>query len=245
MFRIRVRCERGRRVTFTNADVLKDAAFNMLRAAGCPAELLVGDEARHWGAGAVCPRKIVPGAPVRRASEILISTIDPEISAYIVKADPGEMRKYQPTTGENIDMTGATIVHDLDPVAPGSTFIDAIALSPIVVSRRDNAHRAPAGRFYGDATGCDLSAAINHRLSRVAKRPIALNLVPDDLYLSYHPNSHAVRADIKNVNGKPGVVVGMIFPFVLCGNPSDLRLSWYAGLGEKNRLGFGFFGLAA
>jgi CRISPR-associated endoribonuclease Cas6 len=245
MFRIRVRSPKGRSITYTNADVLKDAAFNMLRAAGCPAELLIGKQARHWGAGAVCPRKIASGAPVRRTSEILVSTIDPGVAAYLVKADPGEMRKHQPATGENIDMSGAVIVQDLDPVTPGSSFIDAIALSPIVVSRRDRTEQASAGRFYGDASTCDLSAAVNLRLSRIVGRQVALNVVPDDFYLSERPDSHAVRTDIKNINGKPGVVVGLVFPFVLCGSPDDLRLAWYAGLGEKNRLGFGFFGMAA
>ncbi len=244
MFRIRVRCKRGRRVTYTNADVLKDAAFNMLRAAGCPAEFLVGERARHWGAGAVCPRKIASGAPVRQTSEILVSTIDPEIATYAAKADPREMRKHQQATGENIDMADAIIVHDPDPVVPGSRFIDALALTPIVLSRRDLAERASGGRFYDDVRSCDLSAAINHRLSRIAGRSVVLNLVPDDFYLSNRLKNHAVRVDIKNISGKSGVVVGLMFPFALCGSPDDLRLAWYAGLGEKNRLGFGFFGLA-
>jgi CRISPR-associated endoribonuclease Cas6 len=245
MFRIRVRSRKGRHVTYANADVLKDAAFNMLEAAGCPAELLVGPRARHWGAAAICPRKVSPGSPVRRVSEILISTTDPDIAACLTRADPDQMRKTQPATGETVDMREGLIVQDLDPVAPGSSFIDAIALSPIVVSRRDPDDRAANGRFHGDVRGCDLSAAVNSRLSRLAGRTVALKVAPDDFYLSTRPNGHAVRVDVKNVGGKPGVVVGLVFPFVLCGTPDDLRLAWYAGLGEKNRLGFGFFGLAA
>lgn len=245
MFRIRVRCGRGRRITYTNADVIKDAAFNMLLATGCPAERLAGDAARHWGAGAICPRKIAPNMPVRQTSEILVSTIDPEITAYLRKADPGAMRKHQSATGETIDMSGATIVSDLDPVVPGTTFIDAIALTPLVVSRQDRKEGALKGKFHDDASACDLTAAVNHRLSRIAGRAVSLNLVPDDLYLSTRRGAHAVRADIKMMNGRAGVVVGLVFPFVLCGTPEDLRLAWYAGLGEKNRLGFGFFGLAA
>lgn len=245
MFRIRVRSRRGRPVIYANADVLKDAALNMLEAAGCPAPLLVGPEARHWGAGAVCAHRLAPDKPVRRASEILVSTTDPTVASYLAKADPAQMRKTQAATGESIDMRGGSIIPDLAPVAPGSSFIDAIALSPIVVSRRDAGERMTKGRFHGDARGCDLTAAINSRLSRLAGRCVTLNLTPDDFYLATRRDGHAVRVDVKNTGGAPGVVVGMVFPFVLCGTPDDLRLAWYAGLGEKNRLGFGFFGLAA
>jgi CRISPR/Cas system endoribonuclease Cas6 (RAMP superfamily) len=31
---------------------------------------------------------------------------------------------------------------------------------------------------------------------------------------------------------------------VLAGSEEDLRLAWYAGIGEKTRLGFGCMGLA-
>ena len=34
-------------------------------------------------------------------------------------------------------------------------------------------------------------------------------------------------------------------PYLSRSHPDDLRFAWYAGIGEKNRLGFGFFGLAA
>jgi hypothetical protein len=51
MFRIRIQCTQGRRVTYTNLDAIKDAALAMLESAGCPGKMLSGPEARHWGRG--------------------------------------------------------------------------------------------------------------------------------------------------------------------------------------------------
>ena len=119
MFRIRIRCAQGRRVTYTNLDVIKDAALAMLESAGCPGKMLSGPEARHWGAGPVTPIRISP--LVRRTREIVVSTPDPDIARHLLKADPAAMRKDQPATGERIDMSGARIVPDPDPVVPGST----------------------------------------------------------------------------------------------------------------------------
>ncbi len=75
--------------------------------------------------------------------------------------------------------------------------------------------------------------------------PSSLTVAPDDMYVATRRQSCATRVDIKRMGSQSAVVVGMTFPFILCGSPDDLRLAWYAGIGEKNRLGFGFFGLAA
>ncbi|WP_221930826.1 CRISPR-associated endoribonuclease Cas6 [Telmatospirillum sp. J64-1] len=243
MFRIRLRCAGNRRITFSNVDVIKDAAGAMLEAAGCPPRMLYGPEARSWGAGPVMPRRIAP--LVRQAKEVFVSTPDPDIAAFLMKADPATMRKQQPATGEVLDMTGAAIRADLDPVVPGCTFIEAVALTPIAISRQGGAEGRKTGKWHDDIRHCDISAAVNSRLSRLAGRPVGLTLVPDDLYLAGRGKGHAVRVDVKRSGDKAGVVVGLLFPFVLCGPPEDLRLAWYAGLGEKNRMGFGFFGLAA
>jgi hypothetical protein len=86
MFRIRIRCAQGRRVTYTNLDVIKDAALAMLESAGCPGKMLSGPWARHWGAGPVTPIRISP--LVRRTREIVVSTPDPDIAHHLLKADP-------------------------------------------------------------------------------------------------------------------------------------------------------------
>jgi CRISPR-associated endoribonuclease Cas6 len=90
----------------------------------------------------------------------------------------------------------------------------------------------------------DISAAVSRRLTTLAGRPVNLAVDPDALYLSGR-KTHSVCVDVKTNGGKQATVVGMVFPFTLCGSPEDLRLAWYAGIGERNRLGFGFFGSAA
>jgi CRISPR-associated endoribonuclease Cas6 len=240
MFRIRMRCAQGRRVTYTNLDVIKDAALGMLESAGCPGKMLSGPEARHWGAGPITPIRISP--LVRRTREIVVSTPDPDIARHLLKAEPAAMRKDQSATGEHIDMTGARIVPDLDPVVSGSTFIDAFMLTPIAISRRGD---RTGRRWHGDPGEAELSAAVNRRLSRIANRCVSLTIIPDDMYVATRRQSCATRVDVKRMGSQSAIVVGMTFPFILCGSPDDLRLAWYAGIGEKNRLGFGFFGLAA
>lgn len=240
MFRIRIRCAQGRRVTYTNLDVIKDAALAMLESAGCPGEMLTGPQARHWGAGPVTPIRISP--LVRQTCEIVISTADTGIARHLVRADPAAMHKDQAATGERIDMSGGRIVTDPDPVVPGSTFIDAFMLTPIAISRRDD---RTGGRWHADPSEVDLSAAVNRRLSRIAGRLVCLTIAPDEMYITTRRQSCAARVDVKRMGSKSAIVVGMTFPFTLCGSRDDLRLAWYAGIGEKNRLGFGFFGLAA
>ncbi|HSK41934.1 MAG TPA: CRISPR-associated endoribonuclease Cas6 [Arenibaculum sp.] len=244
MLRIRIRSG-GRGIAYTNIDVVKDAAINMLEAAGAPVALLSGPDARLWSVGAICSRKLAPRQgstfPLRLANEVVVSTPDPEIAAYLSKADPSAMRKVQPATGEDVDMSGADIVPDVDPVVPGTSFIEAFALTPILVSRKGD---RGAGKWHGDVRQVDISQAVSHRLSRLSGRRVALSVAPDELYLSGR-GTHAVRVDVKATGGKPGVVVGMMFPFTILGSPDDLRLAWYAGIGERNRQGFGLFGLAA
>lgn len=115
-------------------------------------------------------------------------------------------------------------------------------LTPLAISRRDD---RTGGRWHADPSEVDLSAAVNRRLSRIAGRLVYLRIVPDEMYITTRRQSCAARVDVKRMESKSAIVVGMTFPFTLSGSPDDLRLAWYAGIGEKNRLGFGFFGLAA
>jgi hypothetical protein len=218
MVRIRIRCAQGRRVTYTNLDVIKDAALAMLESAGCPGELLTGPEARYWGAGPITPIRISP--LVRRTREIVVSTPDADIAPYLLKADPAGMRKDQPATGEHINMSGARIVLDPDPVVPGSTFIDAFMLTPIAISRQGD--RA-GGRWHADPGEVELSAAVNRRLSRIAGRSVCLTIVPDEMYVATRRQSCATRVDVKRMGSRSAIVVGMTFPFTLCGSPKPAK----------------------
>ena len=115
-------------------------------------------------------------------------------------------------------------------------------LSPLVISRED--HKDSKRHWHNNVDGFDLSAAVNKRLSRIVGRPTALNLHPDHLYLRIQPRHDTLVPIKESRDGKRGFVVGMLFPLVLRGCDEDLRLAWYAGIGEKNRNGFGTIGLA-
>jgi CRISPR-associated endoribonuclease Cas6 len=113
-------------------------------------------------------------------------------------------------------------------------------LSPLVVSRRVNGER----RWASNIDEIDVTAAINNRLSVLAKRSVRLKVEPDSLYLRCNPR-HDTLIPLKQINGgKRSFVIGLRVPLVLQGSEEDLRLSWYAGIGEKNRFGFGCIGLA-
>lgn len=89
----------------------------------------------------------------------------------------------------------------------------------------------------------DLAAAVNARLSRLAGRSVNLQVEPDSLYLRANPR-HSVLVSLKRKpNGRHAFVIGMSAPLVLAGSEADLRLAWYAGIGEKTRNGFGCIGL--
>jgi CRISPR-associated endoribonuclease Cas6 len=246
MHRVRFRLPKGRQISFTNFDIIKDSAINMLVAAGANPATLIGPGGCHWGAAPVCRSYTAPagvrGMAIRTASEIVVSTTDPELSSLLAKADPDRMTKSQSATGESVSMAGSAVIPDEDPVVdPGTEFIEAFALTPILLSRAED---RTLGRWHSDVRDVDISTAVSRRLSKISGRSVKVAVEPDTLYLSGR-SSQACRVDIKSNGTKQAVVVGMVFPFTLFGLPEDLRLAWYAGLGERNRLGFGFFGKAA
>jgi CRISPR-associated endoribonuclease Cas6 len=245
MLRIRLKTPRGRDIEYTNVDVIKDAATNMLVAAGGNRTRLGGEGSLLWGAAAICTRYTTPRNgkdPARRiAHEIVISTPDPEVATLLEHSNPDNMRKFQPVTGESIDMSGATMTMEMDPVIPDlTTSLDAYALTPMLASRVDGRQ---LGRWHSSVRDFDLSATVSARLSRIAGRTVNLTVVPDELYLAGR-GTYATRVDIRTKDKKPVVVVGMTFPFMISGPWEDLRLAWYAGIGERTRLGFGFFAAA-
>jgi CRISPR/Cas system endoribonuclease Cas6 (RAMP superfamily) len=65
----------------------------------------------------------------------------------------------------------------------------------------------------------------------------------DPLYLRANPNHTTCITVKKFANGKRCFVLGMQAPLVLAGSEEDLRFAWYAGVGQKNRNGFGCLGL--
>lgn len=121
----------------------------------------------------------------------------------------------------------------------GTSGLGVLMLSPLVLGVPGERHR----RWIQRLNDMDLSAAINPRLSRLAGRPVALQIQADSLYLRANPR-HSVLVSVKQApSGQSSFVIGLSAPLVLVGSEADLRLAWYAGLGEKTRAGFGCIGL--
>jgi CRISPR/Cas system endoribonuclease Cas6 (RAMP superfamily) len=72
---------------------------------------------------------------------------------------------------------------------------------------------------------------------------VKLNIQADSLYLRANPSHSVLVATKGSPQGRASFVIGMQAPLVMSGSEQDLRLAWYAGIGEKNRNGFGCLGL--
>jgi len=234
MRRLRLSAPRGKSIRYRSVDTIHDAAICMLTAAGASAETLIGEKAKVWGAGTVFPRKGNPQTGELSARAVVISTIDPELSEIFSRIDTSQMRSVRNRTGERVDLTGWTIEEDPAPVVDGMSFLPAMCGSPIAIS-----HRVPTqfGKWFRDFRDGDVQGRVNERLSRMTGREVRLRLSPDQGYID-SKRSHAVHCRIK-ADQPAGVVVAMSLPLLIEGSPDDLETAWYAGIGEKTRMGFG------
>ena len=235
MNRIRIVLPKGRAAEYRYQDILHDSLVNGLTAAGLPAESLIGPSAGLWHFAALGWRN----RDVCRVHTLVAGAADPRIAEALEKLRPEDVAHARARTGETVDFSGAEMEPDPDPVAPGQNALGVVLLSPLAISRRNGSRR-----WHTDMTEADMGAAISARLTRLAGRPVNLRAEPDRLYLRTRPR-HDALVPIKQLkNGNRAFVIGMRAPLVLVGEPEDLRLAWYGGVGEKNRNGFGCIGLA-
>ncbi len=238
MYRIRLSLPRGQEATYRNLDLLHDALVGAWAATGASSEDVVGRQARPWNFAALGGHR--DGGNM--VHTLVVSTPDRELANHLTRFDPAQVRYGRSHTAEAVDFARAMILPDPDPVAPGQTALGVVMLSPLAISREDS--EGSKLRWHNKVDDFDLSAAVNKRLSRIAGRPTTLGLHPDRLYLRIQPR-HDTLVRIKETReGKRAFVIGMLLPLVLQGCEEDLRLAWYAGIGEKNRNGFGAIGLA-
>jgi CRISPR-associated endoribonuclease Cas6 len=170
---------------------------------------------------------------------LIVSTPDPELAQSLRKIKPSNIQKTRGYSQEHINFSAATIKQEADCIPPNEGILSVLLLSPIVVQDRN----ADSKRWHTDFNQFALADAVNHRLSRLAKRPIHLMVQADPLYLRANPK-HSVYINLKHyANGQRDFVLGMQAPLILAGSEADLRFAWYAGIGEKNRNGFGCIGL--
>lgn len=217
-------------------DIVHDALANALIAAGATPEAVVGCHAKPWHYGVLGYRRKNENA----AHTLIVGTPDPHLSKILDHIRTEDICQARALTGETIDFSTATIEDDPAPVIPGQKHLGLLMLSPLAVSAplsSRNGHK-----WQRCLTDFDPAAAINGRLSRLAKRKVNIHLWPDTLYLRTHPR-HDVLVRLKKLsNGKEAFVIGMKMPLVMEASEEDLALAWYAGIGEKNRCGFGCIG---
>jgi len=238
MYRLRLSLPKGQGVAYRNLDVLHDALVNAWTAAGAEPRTVVGHEALSWHFAAL-GRRLNGYSMVHT---LVVGTPSPRLSEFLMRIDPAQVSHARASTGECVDFSGAGIVPDPDPVGPGQNAMGVVMLSPLAISRADRNGSGP--RWYSTLEGLDVSEAVNKRLSRLAGRTVDLRVEPDRLYMRIQPRYDTLVRIKEGRGGKIAFVIGMLIPLVLQGREEDLRLAWYAGIGEKNRTGFGAIGLA-
>ncbi len=235
MLRIRIQLPRQQVQYYRYYDILHDALINAWIAAGADAKDVIGASALLWNFAALGKHQSTQGM----VHTLIVSTPDKTLASYLAKFESKNIRYIRAKTEELIDFSAATIHQENDPLTAEHKNLGVFLLSPLVIQKRDSKHR----RWHDKLQAVDLSAAINHRLSRLSQRKIELNVLPDSLYLRANPK-HSILIKTKRMKqGKEAFVIGMQAPLLLVGSEEDLRLAWYAGLGEKNRNGFGCIGL--
>lgn len=240
MLRLQIKLSKNDKIYYKYLDILHDALVSALAAAGAKSEQITGMNALPWNFGAL-------GGQDKQGNQIhtlIVSTPDATLAKFLHKINPAEIRYARASTVEVVDFAKAKISIEDDPIMPGQNILGVLMLSPLLVSKRKiESSRKNGKRWHKHLGQFDLSAAINHRLSRFAGRDINLQVQPDSLYIRINPD-HSVLVPTKQVHGKSVFVIGMKAPLVLTGSEADLRFAWYAGIGEKTRNGFGCIGLA-
>lgn len=233
MYRIRMTLPKREAAAYRNLDILHDAVVAGLDKTG--ADRLVGPDARPFHFAALGWNN----RGENRCHTLVIGTPDPVLAASLKKLIPADVAYARAQTSEAVDFARADVVPDPDPIVPGQRAIGVVALSPFVVSRRNGKQR-----WHDRLDDFDLAEAVNHRLTRIAGRSVSLRIEPDRLYIRAHSRYDTLVRTKEMKNGSRAFVIGMRVPLVFQGCDDDLRLAWYAGIGEKNRNGFGCVGLA-
>ena len=236
MLRIRLQMPKGESVEFVHQDVLHDSLIHAITATGISSEVILGRNAEAW---TFAPLGWA-GNNKRRGHTLVVSTSSLKISEALRQLRPENVRYARALTGEMVDFSGATIIEESDVIPPGGGTLGTLMLSPLLISQRGTKPKI----WENDLKNVDLSSAVNHVLSRCSGREVRLNVQADSLFLRANPD-HAVMVKLKGrPNQRSSFVIGMSAPLVLSGSEEDLRLAWYAGIGEKTHNGFGSLGLA-
>ena len=230
MYRVRFVLPPRHAVRYHHLDVLHDALVQGWVAAGVQSDRVCGSDAAPWNFAALGRHQGKEGI----CHSLVVSTPSPDLACALRAMEPSSVCYVRAKTGERVNFSAARVQPDPDPLAPGQTRLAVLMLSPLVL-------REPGTRRWRtDLGGPGLSEAVSARLSRLAGREIRIEVHPDTLYLRANPR-HSVLVSLKGGKGH-GYVLGMQAPLLLEGEEEDLRYAWYAGIGEKNRVGLGCIG---
>jgi|WetSurMetagenome_2_1015567.scaffolds.fasta_scaffold08790_3 CRISPR-associated endoribonuclease Cas6 len=238
MYRIRLSLPKGQEARYRNLDILHDALVNAWTAAGAEPQMVTGQNARPWHFAALGGHR----DGHNWAHALVVGSPDSSLARHLTHFDPAQVAYTRARTVESVDFKQSLVIPDPDPVMPGQHAIGIVLLSPLAISRTPRNGSGP--RWHSTLDDLDLAEAINKRLSRFAERPVCLSVEPDRLYVRTRSRYDTLVNVKEGLNGRKAFVIGMLFPLVLSGSDDDLKFAWYAGLGEKNRNGFGAIGLA-
>lgn len=237
MLRLRIQLPKPEKAqTYSHQDIIHDALVNAWAAAGATTEDVIGSASKPWTFAVLGWHR----GHVGYTHTIIVSTPDPDLARLLTrfKSETITKRRFDE---EYFDFSKANISVEPDPVFPQQSQIACLFYSPLVL--KDQQRSGKKKVWHSNLAECDLGARINIRLSKLAGREVSLSVSPDSLYLRANPK-HSVLVNLKRFkNGNKSFVVGMQAPVILSGSEDDLRLAWYAGVGEKTRNGFGCLGL--
>lgn len=235
MQRVCCRLPKGHFAYYQHQDLIHDALVNAWIHAGVEPEAVIGPGALAWNFAALGFHRGKEG----RVHSLVITTPTKHLGKALLQLDPTAIHHVRAKTGELFDFATSECTPEPDPIMAGQRSLGVLLLSPLVIRDKTTQGR----RWHIDLSRFDPSTAINQRLSRIAGRPVQLRVQADSLYLRANPK-HSVLVSLKGqADGSASFVLGMQSPLVLQGTDEDLRLAWYAGIGEKNRSGFGCLGL--
>lgn len=237
MLRLRIQLLKPEKAkTYSHQDLVHDALVNAWAAAGATTEDVIGGESKPWTFAVLGWHR----GHVGHVHTIIVSTSDPDLARLLTrfKAETIAKRRFD---DEYFDFSNANISIEPDPIFPQQTQLACLFYSPLVLKDHERSDKKKV--WHSNLGECDLSTRINKRLSKLAGREVELSISPDSLYLRANPK-HSVLVNLKRFkNGDKSFVIGMQAPVILTGSEEDLRLAWYAGVGEKTRNGFGCLGL--
>jgi CRISPR-associated endoribonuclease Cas6 len=236
MFRVRIQLPKRQSQQYRYYDILHDALINAWIAAGAKSHEVIGVSALLWNFAALGQHEKQQG----NVHTLIVATPDKTLAAYLARFEVKHIRYIRALTEEFVDFSAAKIYQEVDPIVTNQKNLGVVLLSPLAIQKRGCKPR----QWHEKLQEVDVSSAVNYRLSRLAQRKVELTIYPDSLHLRINPK-HGVSVKTKRMKGKKEVfVIGMQAPLLLIGSDDDLRMAWYAGIGEKNRNGFGCIGLA-